>query len=267
MTGRGVHVVDAMLYLAGPIGIGLRAELPPARTTTASTTPPRCCSASAAARPATSARSSPPPRPGACRSSARRAGSRSATSSTCTTWDLQACFIDPADPMTKQPPEVRHLPEDEHRARRARAFRARRRARAGRSPLPGGDEVHNVAVLEAIVRSARDGQRITDRMKTSSCPCARASAPWRMAQAWPTKPIRVVVPSPPGGPPDLIIRMLAPKMNLGQPLVIENRARRRRHRRHRLRREDSRPTATRGSSPPRRTSTRRRSTTTCRSIR
>src|SRR3954469_1927631 len=44
------------------------------------------------------------------------------------------------------------------------------------------------------------------------------------AQSWPTKPIRVVVPSPPGGPPDLIIRMLAPKMNLGQPLVIENRA-------------------------------------------
>ncbi|HWI39583.1 MAG TPA: tripartite tricarboxylate transporter substrate binding protein, partial [Burkholderiales bacterium] len=44
------------------------------------------------------------------------------------------------------------------------------------------------------------------------------------AQRYPAKPIHVVVPSPPGGPPDLIIRMLAPKMNLGQPLVIENRA-------------------------------------------
>jgi len=44
------------------------------------------------------------------------------------------------------------------------------------------------------------------------------------AQTWPAKPIHVVVPSPPGGPPDLIMRMLAPKMNLGQPLVIENRA-------------------------------------------
>lgn len=40
---------------------------------------------------------------------------------------------------------------------------------------------------------------------------------------YPSKPIHIVVPSPPGGPPDLIIRMLAPKMNLGQPLVIENR--------------------------------------------
>jgi tripartite-type tricarboxylate transporter receptor subunit TctC len=44
------------------------------------------------------------------------------------------------------------------------------------------------------------------------------------AQRWPAKPIHVVVPSPPGGPPDLIIRMLAPKMSLGQPLIIENRA-------------------------------------------
>jgi tripartite-type tricarboxylate transporter receptor subunit TctC len=44
------------------------------------------------------------------------------------------------------------------------------------------------------------------------------------AQSWPAKPIHIVVPSPPGGPPDLIIRMLAPKMTLGQPLVIENRA-------------------------------------------
>ena len=42
---------------------------------------------------------------------------------------------------------------------------------------------------------------------------------------FPTKPIHVVVPSPPGGPPDLIIRMLTPKMaGLGQPLVVENRA-------------------------------------------
>ena len=45
------------------------------------------------------------------------------------------------------------------------------------------------------------------------------------AQPYPSKPIRVVVPSPPGGPPDLIIRMLIPKMTgFGQPLVVENRA-------------------------------------------
>jgi tripartite-type tricarboxylate transporter receptor subunit TctC len=46
------------------------------------------------------------------------------------------------------------------------------------------------------------------------------------AQNWPARPIRIVVPSPPGGPPDLIARMLTPKLQpvLGQPVVVENRA-------------------------------------------
>jgi tripartite-type tricarboxylate transporter receptor subunit TctC len=46
-----------------------------------------------------------------------------------------------------------------------------------------------------------------------------------LAQPYPSKPIKVVVPSPPGGPPDLIIRMLMPRMSagLGQPVVVENR--------------------------------------------
>lgn len=46
------------------------------------------------------------------------------------------------------------------------------------------------------------------------------------AREFPTKPIQVIVPSTPGGPPDLIIRMLAPKLAaaLGQPVVVDNRA-------------------------------------------
>jgi len=42
---------------------------------------------------------------------------------------------------------------------------------------------------------------------------------------FPSRPIHVVVPSPPGGPPDLIMRMLAPHLTetLGQPVVVENR--------------------------------------------
>jgi tripartite-type tricarboxylate transporter receptor subunit TctC len=45
-------------------------------------------------------------------------------------------------------------------------------------------------------------------------------------QGFPNHPIKVVVPSPPGGPPDLILRAILPKMTalLGQPIVIENRA-------------------------------------------
>ena len=43
---------------------------------------------------------------------------------------------------------------------------------------------------------------------------------------YPNKPIKVVVPSPAGGPPDLIMRMNAPKLAaaLGQPVVVDNRA-------------------------------------------
>jgi len=44
-------------------------------------------------------------------------------------------------------------------------------------------------------------------------------------QAWPTKPIRWLVPYPPGGGTDIVARALSPRMQeaLGQTLVIENR--------------------------------------------
>ncbi len=44
--------------------------------------------------------------------------------------------------------------------------------------------------------------------------------------AYPNRPVRVIVPFPPGGSTDVFIRILAPRLTelLGQPLVIENKA-------------------------------------------
>ena len=46
------------------------------------------------------------------------------------------------------------------------------------------------------------------------------------AEIYPSKPIRMIVPYPPGGASDIIARMLGQKLSgsLGQPVVIENRA-------------------------------------------
>lgn len=46
------------------------------------------------------------------------------------------------------------------------------------------------------------------------------------AQAWPSKPVRFIVPYPPGGQTDIITRYLGEKLQpvLGQPVLAENRA-------------------------------------------
>jgi tripartite-type tricarboxylate transporter receptor subunit TctC len=47
-----------------------------------------------------------------------------------------------------------------------------------------------------------------------------------LAQAWPSKPIRLVVPYPPGGSTDLLARTIGQKVGeaLGQQIIVDNRA-------------------------------------------
>lgn len=52
-----------------------------------------------------------------------------------------------------------------------------------------------------------------------------ASALPALAQAWPVRPVRIVLPYAPGGSVDIVTRLLAQKLgsSLGQPFVVENR--------------------------------------------
>ncbi len=53
---------------------------------------------------------------------------------------------------------------------------------------------------------------------------ALATGAW--AQAWPERPVRIVIPFPPGGSNDTVARILQPRLQeiLGRPVVVDNRA-------------------------------------------
>jgi len=63
-------------------------------------------------------------------------------------------------------------------------------------------------------------------LKTAAFVFAFAFAPLACAQAWPVKPVRVIVNTAAGGPVDQVARIFAPQLGeaLGQPIVIEHRA-------------------------------------------
>src|SRR5438309_5959818 len=54
---------------------------------------------------------------------------------------------------------------------------------------------------------------------------AASAAQAQTAGAWPSKPIRWIVPFPPGGPADVVTRMLSAKLaeRVAQPAIVENR--------------------------------------------
>jgi len=53
---------------------------------------------------------------------------------------------------------------------------------------------------------------------------ALAAGAW--AQAWPERPVRIIIPFPPGGSNDTVARILQPRLQeiLGRLIVVDNRA-------------------------------------------
>ncbi|PHK95448.1 LacI family transcriptional regulator [Pseudoroseomonas rhizosphaerae] len=73
-----------------------------------------------------------------------------------------------------------------------------------------------------MTRSNALGRRAL--LAATALPVLLAGAAAR-AQSWPQRPIRLIIPFPPGGPTDIVARVLAERMGreLGQPVVAENR--------------------------------------------
>ena len=155
MTGRGVHVVDAMLYLAGPIDAVSAQSLRLAQDFGMDDTTSMLFRFRGGAT--------------------GYLGTVVATAETwrlqvfgskgwvevgdvehLTTWQMKVSLIDPKDVTRKAKPQTTGFPALS--TERAELERFADSALARRPiAVAGGDEVHNVAVLEAIVKSAEGG--------------------------------------------------------------------------------------------------------------
>ena len=62
------------------------------------------------------------------------------------------------------------------------------------------------------------------KVLSTACAMLFGAAAGAQAQSFPSKPITIVVPTSPGGPPDTLARLLSEPMraSLGQPIVVEN---------------------------------------------
>jgi predicted dehydrogenase len=159
MTGRGVHVVDAMLYLAGAIDQVYAQSFRLVQDFGADDTTSMLFRF----------RSGATGYLGTVIASAEtwrmqvfgsNGWAEVGDVEHLTTWQMKVCFIDAANVFVKQKPQL--MTFDDVSTERAELEHFARAVQSGRPlAVPGGDEVHNVAVLEAIVESARKGMPVS----------------------------------------------------------------------------------------------------------
>jgi tripartite-type tricarboxylate transporter receptor subunit TctC len=67
-------------------------------------------------------------------------------------------------------------------------------------------------------------RRLVQAVALAVAPFAVLAGTGAMAQTWPSKPITLIVPFPPGGTTDVLARALADKLSqsLGQPVIVES---------------------------------------------
>src|SRR5512133_184389 len=73
--------------------------------------------------------------------------------------------------------------------------------------------------------SMRHWLRFMNAMLVAACVSSTAIAA-EPTTAYPSKPLRLIVPFPPGGPADVLARVVGDKIgaSMGKPVVVENRA-------------------------------------------
>ena len=158
MTGRGVHVVDAMLYLAGQIDTvhAQSQRLALDYGTDDTTSMLFKFKGGPTAYLATVIATAEAWRLQVCGS---RGWMEVGDVQHLTTWTLRTCFFDPANPYLHPKPQLITFPDTSTERAELENF-----ADAVREKRPlaiaGGDEQHNVTVLEAILESAAKGKTI-----------------------------------------------------------------------------------------------------------
>jgi predicted dehydrogenase len=163
MTGRGVHVVDAFLYLAGPVASVHAQSFRRALTyglddTTSMLFQFRSGATGYLSTIIATAET------WRMQIFGSRGWAEVGDVEHLTTWDLKVCFVDPQNLNVHHKPQIMRF--DSLSTERAELENFARAA-AARRPLAvtGGDEQHGVEVLEAILKSAKTAKTVGIKAK------------------------------------------------------------------------------------------------------